>query len=434
MRARGGAPISRREGSRSHALLRPPPPPRPARPRRAAGALLLAGAACLLAAAAAALLPRAGAAWQLREAADDPGALAALRLREAATPERLGREIDAALAAGDPDLARSLVAVAEHEGAAVAPARRAAVAALEESAAARAVAEAARGFATGQGEGVPGLAGALAGDLVGYGDLRDLWSEGGKFLRREAYDPMLLGLSAVGLTLTGATVASFGLAAGAGVPAHAGTTTLKLATRTGRLSKPLQGILARATEGLVDAGALRGSFAALARLDLAGARATLGGALRPAALRRLRGLGEEAAALQRRVGTRGILQALSLAESADDLRRAGRLSERLGTRARGALALLGRGALVLGAAALTLLQALWLAAAWFLAAALFCRRLGTVIGRLLFRRPSARRRPEGPGDQPEGARGARALVARVQHHLRGRQRRQPDLGPDLGRA
>lgn len=406
------------------------PLPSPPHRGRLAGAAVIGAAAAALALAAPAALPRAWEAWALRDAAEDPAALVALRLRREATPQRLGAAIDDAVAAQDEELARSLIAVAEAEAVPVSEERRAAVARLAEGSGRRALAAAASGFATGQGDGVAGLTGALAGDLVGYGDLRDLWSEGGKLLRQEAYDPLLLGLSAAGLVLTGATVASLGAAAGADVPAHAGATALKLATRTGRLSAPLRAALARSTAGLVDAGALRGALAAAGRLDLAGARATLGAALRPGALRTLRGLGEETAALQSRIGTRGALQALSVAENAGELRRAGRLSERLGARTRGALALLGRGALVLGEVALALLQALWLGLAWFLGAALFCRRLGTAIGRLLFRRPS-RRRAEARREEPQGAAGPLPGAASVEHHLGRRERRQPEIAADL---
>ncbi|WP_157091489.1 hypothetical protein [Methylobacterium nodulans] len=411
--------------------------PLPASPhprRMVAGAALLAGAMALVAAGPA-VLPEAWTAWQLRAAAEDPADLAAIRLRRVATPERLGAEFDAALAAGDADLARSLVAVAEAEGMPVSAERRTALAAAEDEALRRGVADAARGFATGRGEGLPGLAGALAGDLVGYGDLRDLWTEGGKLLRQEPYDEVLLGLSAVGLALTGVTVASFGTGAAASVPAHAGATALKLATRTGRLSKPLQATLARTTHGLVDSRAVGGALAALGRLDLTAAKTTVRAALRPGALRTLRGLGEEAAALQARIGTRGTLQALSVAESADDLRRAGRLSERLGPRSRAALALLGRSALVLGSVALTLLQALWLGAAWLFGAALLCRRLGTAIGRWIWPRPlPGRRRMESRDNDRQGAADTRRLRLRMQDHLGGWERRQAERAPDLERA
>jgi hypothetical protein len=357
------------------------------RRRRAAGALLLLGAAGI-AASAPFLLPEVARAWHLRAAADDPAALASLRLAAVADPERIGAGVDAAVAAGDEDLARSFLALAEERNVPVSPERRASVAALAEGAPRRALTEAATGFVSGEGAGMAGLAGAVAGDLVGYGDLRDLWREGGRLARGEAYDPLLLGLATAGLALTGATIVSLG----SSVPVHAGTTTLKLAARTGKLSRPLAARLTRSASAALDREALALATAAAGRLDLAALRQGAKGVLRPGALREIRSVGEQSARIQARLGARGTLQALAVAENADDLRRVARLSEGLGGRTRAVLALLGRGALVLGSGLLVVLQGLWLGVAWFLAAALFCRRAGMALGRLIWRRP--RRAPE----------------------------------------
>ncbi|WP_053078704.1 hypothetical protein [Methylobacterium tarhaniae] len=352
---------------------------------RAGGMLMLLGAAGI-ALAAPVVLPEWAHAWHLRAAADDPAALATLRLASVADSERIGTGLDAAVAAGDEDLARSFLALAGERGVPVSPERRAAVAALADGAPRRALAEAATGFVSGEGAGMAGLAGAVAGDLVGYGDLRDLWREGGRLARGEAYDPLLLGLATAGLALTGATIVSLG----SSVPVHAGTTTLKLAARTGKLSRPLAARLTRSVGAAVDRDALALATAAAGRLDLAALRQGAKGVLRPGALREIRGVGEQSARIQARLGARGTLQALSVAENADDLRRVARLSEGLGGRTRAVLALLGRGALVLGSGLLAVLQGLWLGLAWFLAAALFCRRAGTALGRMIWRRP---RRP-----------------------------------------
>lgn len=369
--------------------------PDPRRRRRAAGALmLLAGAG--VAVAGPILLPQGAHAWRLREAADDPAALATLRLDSVADAARIGAGLDAAVAAGDDDLAQSFLALAEERGVAVSPERRAAVAALAETAPRRALTDAATGFVSGEGDGMAGLAGAVVGDLVGYGDLRDLWREGGRLARGEAYDPLLLGLATAGLALTGATIVSLG----SSVPVHAGTTTLKLAARTGKLSRPLAARLTRSAGAAIDREALALATAAAGRLDLAALRQGAKGVLKPGAFREIRSVGEQSARIQARLGARGTLQALAVAENADDLRRVARLSEGLGGRTRAVLALLGRGALVLGSGLLAILQGLWLVLAWFFAAALFCRRAGTALGRLIWRRPRRARAAPRLADAP----------------------------------
>lgn len=366
------------------AALEPDRTRHPARRRAAAAALLLLAAG--IAGTAPFLLPMAGRAVHLREAADDPAALAGLRLPGVAVSERIGAGLDAAVEAGDDDLARSFLDLAAQQGVPVSPERRARVEALAASAPRRALGEAATGFVSGEGAGMAGLAGAVAGDLVGYGDLRDLWREGGRLSRGEAYDPLLLGLAAAGLALTGATIVSLGTS----VPVHVGTTTLKLAARTGKLSRPLAARLTRSAGAAVDREALALVTAAAGRLDLAALRQGARGVLRPGAFREIRSVGEQSARIQARLGARGTLQALSVAENADDLRRVARLSEGMGGRTRAVLALLGRGALVLGSGLLAILHGIWLGLAWFLAAAFFCRRAGTALGRLIWRRRGAR--------------------------------------------
>ena len=67
-------------------------------------------------------------------------------------------------------------------------------------------------------------------DVTGYGDLRDLAREGRKALRGEPVDQLTVGLAAVGLTLTAATV----LSVGAVLPAHNGASAVKARwTRSG---------------------------------------------------------------------------------------------------------------------------------------------------------------------------------------------------------
>ena len=301
--------------------------------------------------------PRALDAVALHRAADDPVALSDLQLREALDAARIAAEIDAALAAEDAELAASFVALADERGVAVDAERRARVAAAEKTSPARLARDAARGFAFGEADTVSGLAGAVAGDVVGYGDLRDLVREGSRALRGEAADELVLGLSVVGLAITGATWASLGVAA----PARAGITSVKSAVKAGRLSRPLKTVLTRATREAVDGEAVRGMLGALRRFDLGAARAAAQAAVRPGALGRLRGLADDAAVLYAKTGHRGAQQALSLAESGDDLARAARLAAARGPRTRAILKTLGRGALVLGGLSLTL-------AGWILSA------------------------------------------------------------------
>lgn len=361
---------------------------------------LLAGGAALAVAAAPVLAP-AYLAGRLLAAAEDPGALAEIRLERAATQERLEAGLDAAVAVEDEELASSFLALAAARGLPVDPARRARAEALAQGRMGRAARDFAAGAVSGHAEGTAGLAGSLAADVTGIGDLRDLLREGGRYARAEPYDPLLLGMALVGLPLTAAT-----WTAGAGAAPRAGMTVLKAARRGGRLSPALAASLGRTVRAGLDGEALVRAVGASARLDFAGARTAAGLAIRPGTVARLTALATDSLVLGRRMGQRGVTQVLGLARDPADVARAVRLSERLGPRTRAALALLGRGALALGAGLTALASALLAGLAWGLGLALFCRRLGLLLGRALWRRrgtpPSAPRVGSGSARHPTG--------------------------------
>ncbi len=99
----------------------------------------------------------------------------------------------------------------------------------------------AAGAWTGRGDDVAAVGCALASDLVVFGDVRDLTRQGVSWARGDATDPVLIGLSAVGLVATFAP------------HVDAGGALLKAARRAGALTDALAG----ATVRLVRAGTWR---------------------------------------------------------------------------------------------------------------------------------------------------------------------------------
>jgi hypothetical protein len=318
------------------------------------------------------LLPRTLTSWTWLEARNDPLALADLGLRNDLTPARLERELDAALTTDDIDLAGSFVALAQQQNLSVPPALLARYKAettptAETMRAARAFYEGAR---DGESASGAGLAGVIASDLTGIGDVRDLIHEGQKAQRGEEINNLTLGLAAVGLAVTGATIVSLGMA----MPARAGVSTLKVAVKTGRISRPLAITLGRAVSEAVDTRALTVAASAASRLELSSARAAARSAIRPASLTRLRGMAEDVTVIGRKAGVRGAQEALTVARDGGDLRRVARLSESRGLSTRAVLKVLGRGAIALTSSAAILagwlmagLSYLWLALLLFLA-------------------------------------------------------------------
>ena len=182
------------------------------------------------------------------------GAIAEYRLRSI-PPERYATEIEAALAAGDVDLARSLVDLGgAAEGRRCPTPLLVAVAAepaFDLGAAAR---EAGTCIFEGDFNSEAGFACVIATDLTGIGDVRDLVTEGGALVLGQPYDALTLGLATVGLTLTGATVVSMGMAA----PLRAGASFLKAMNKTRKLPPKLADELGRTIGNTIDGDAVGG--------------------------------------------------------------------------------------------------------------------------------------------------------------------------------
>jgi hypothetical protein len=120
-------------------------------------------------------------------AADDPVRLVELALDKEFDAAVAVREINAALAEGDIELARSFVDLAAERAVAISPTLIAKVDSAEQDAArpASKAASFARGFVTGKPEDVASAAGMLTGDLFVFGDVRDVVREGWRVYRGE---------------------------------------------------------------------------------------------------------------------------------------------------------------------------------------------------------------------------------------------------------
>lgn len=121
------------------------------------------------------------------------------------------------------------------------------------------------GALTGTGDSVEALAGAVTADLFVFGDVRDLVIQGGRRLRGEDTDEVIVALSAAGLALTLAPAVDFG------------TAILKFARRAGALTEAFASRLLKLARGAVS----ERNAAPLA--EVAGDVATLGRSARPAA-------------------------------------------------------------------------------------------------------------------------------------------------------
>ena len=294
------------------------------KPRRISVAL--AGLA-FSAAVGAALWPHARHAGALLAAQDDPAELADLQLGSALRTDRglIGQNIDAALAAGDADLASSFVSLAQDKHIAVDDerTRHVADAVAEESSAAHVAKRFATGLVTGTADDVASLSGTVAGDLFVFGDIRDAVREGKHLAMGEQTDRLVLGLAAAGLAVTAATYVS----AGGAAPVRAGLTLVKDARKVGRLGEGLAEWAGRSAREVVDAPALEQAVASGSVLRPGETATAIKAAFRAEKAGGLVRLAKDVGRITEKAGTRGALDSLKVAEGPKDVARAARLAE-----------------------------------------------------------------------------------------------------------
>ena len=182
-------------------------------------------------------LPRGLEAGRTLAARDDPAQLSDLALERGFDAAAAEREIRAALAGNDPELAQSFVELARERAVAVDPELVAKADADMQawSSFGSTAWRFARGFFVGNPDDMASLTGTAAGDLLVIGDVRDAAREGWRMARGEEPNRLVLGLSLGGIAVTAGTFATFGLAA----PARAGLSVIKVAGKSERIDARL---------------------------------------------------------------------------------------------------------------------------------------------------------------------------------------------------
>jgi hypothetical protein len=258
-------------------------------------------------------------------AADDPVKITDRALDGVLTRAVVEREIGAALAAGDIDLAQSFLDLSAERKVPVDPAFADKVkkAQTDAATATHTAGRFVKGLWSGEPTDLASLAGTAVGDLFVFGDIRDAAREGTHYLLGQPADPWILGLAGVGIAVTAATYASVGL----GAPERIGLTLAKVARRTGRLNPVLAVRLGRDAVKVEKAGGL---------VDLAG----------------------DVGRIETKAGTQAALDSLKIAEEPRDVSRLARLSAAKGGKTRAVIKLLGRGAIMLAVSAFDV--AMWM--------------------------------------------------------------------------
>jgi hypothetical protein len=316
------------------------------------GSALAGMAVC--AAACALLWPHARDAGRILAAQDDPAALSDLQLNSALRNDAalLARNIEAALVAGDADLASSFVDLAKDRNISVSEdlSRRVAEAVTEQNSTSHFAKRFVTGLVTGNADDVASLSGTVAGDLFVFGDIRDVVREGKHLALGEDTDRLVLGLATAGLAVTAATYVSIGGA----VPLRAGLTLVKDARKVGRLGEGLTEWAGRSARDIVDTPMLQNAVASGSVLRPGETVSAIRAAFNAEKAGALVRLAKDVGRVGERAGMRAAQDTLKIAEGPQDVARAARLAESRGGQTRAILKVLGRGALLLAAGAFDL--------------------------------------------------------------------------------
>lgn len=300
--------------------------------------------------------PQAREAGAILAAQDDPAVLSELKLEALLRQnDRLVQDnIEAALAAGDADLADSFVSLARDRNIALTDdlLSRVSDAVKAENSTSHFAKRFATGLVTGNADDVASLSGTVAGDLFVIGDIRDVVREGKHLAMGEDTDHLVLGLATAGLAVTAVTYVSVGGAA----PVRAGLTLVKDARKVGRLGEGLAVWAGRSAREVVDGPMLRNAVAKGSVFRPGETMSAIKAAFRVEKAGALVRLGKDVTRVAEKTGTRGAMDSLRIAEGPKDVARAARLAEAQGSKTRAIMKLLGRGALLLigGAFDLTL--------------------------------------------------------------------------------
>ena len=296
-------------------------------------------------------------------AQDDPAALADLQLNSALRNNQalIEQNIEAALAADDADLADSFVELARENNIAVAEdlSRRVSEAVTEQNSTSHFAKRFATGLVTGNADDVASLSGTVAGDLIVFGDIRDVVREGKHLVMGEDTDRLILGLATAGLAVTAATYISVGGVA----PVRAGLTLVKDARKVGRLGEGLTAWAGRSARGMVDTPMLQNAVASGSVLRPGQTVSAIRAAFHAEKAGALVRLAKDVGRLSEKAGIRAAQDTLKIAEGPKDVARAARLAESKGGQTRAILKILGRGALLMAAGAFDL--TLWVFGALF---------------------------------------------------------------------
>ena len=196
------------------------------------------------------------------------------------------------------------------------------------------------GFLNGEGRSAVGMSGSIASDLTVYGDLRDLKKEGSKYMDDEPYDSFILNISLVGIGLSASQL----LSAGAATPLKVGASVLKVAKKTGKLTKPFTKVLSKRLSKTVDTKLLKTlEFDSLFKLEKTTKTIAKSIDIKP-----VKSLFNDVNLIKKNSSLIDTISIMKYVDTPKDLKAIGKISGKYKANTKGVMKVLGKGALRAG--------------------------------------------------------------------------------------
>ena len=196
-----------------------------------------------------------------------------------------------------------------------------------------------RGFIQGKSTNMAGLAGSVSADFTVLGDVRDLYQQYGLYAKGENVNELVVVLSGTGIGLTALTLASIGVSA----PAKVGTSLIKVAAKAQRLTRPFQKTLLKLGKKVFNWRMFKQSIKQ--DKSITNLRRAAKAAYQPRAVEPLKNIAKRVNHIGKLSSTTDAIQMLKYVETTDDLRHLEKVTLKYGTKTKGMMKLLGKGAI-----------------------------------------------------------------------------------------
>jgi len=195
------------------------------------------------------------------------------------------------------------------------------------------------GFISGKSSNITGIAGSIAADFTVVGDVRDLHKEYTKYQQGKPVNELIVALSGVGIGLTAVTIGSLGSAA----PAKAGTSVIKLATKTQKITLRFQKYLIKLGRKVFDWPLFAKTIKKNSSFNNVRRAAKL--SFHPEAMKPLQEIATSVNNIRKSSSVADSIHLLKYVETSNDLKRLEKVTLKYGTKTKGMFKLLGKAAI-----------------------------------------------------------------------------------------